>query len=59
MSREQMAYKLGCHINTLGRFERSDTAPPLDVLERLCELVGAELVIREKGNAGSGEDAGY
>jgi transcriptional regulator with XRE-family HTH domain len=35
--------------NTLSRYETGDRLPPLDIAERICEILGAELVVREHG----------
>ena len=35
---------------TLSRYVTGEVAPPLDIAEKICELLGAELVIRETGN---------
>lgn len=59
MSREQLSDIAGCHANTLGRFERGEKAPTVDVFEKICAALGAELVIREKQDARIREDACY
>jgi len=46
----ELADMIPVQQNTLSRYVTGDMMPRLDVCERICELLGAELVIREKGN---------
>lgn len=44
-------YKLAAMIpvseNTMSRYVTGDKVPPLDICEKICEILGAELVIKE------------
>lgn len=46
----QLARQIPRHPNSITRYETGDDFPPLDVAEKIVSLLGAELVIREKGN---------
>jgi len=46
----ELADMIPVQRNTLSRIVTGDSVPKLDICERICELLGAELVIREKGN---------
>jgi len=35
--------------NTFSRYMTGEVIPPLDICEKICRILGAELVIREKG----------
>jgi len=47
INQEQLADKVNCHASSIGRWERGDDFPKLDVAERIVKALGAELVIRE------------
>lgn len=44
----ELAAMIPVNKNTLTRYTSGDRVPPLDVVEKICEIFGAELVIREK-----------
>lgn len=46
----ELADMIPCNPNTLSRYVTGEKIPPLDVAERICEVLGAELVIKEKGD---------
>lgn len=46
----ELADMIPCNANTLSRYVTGEKIPPLDVAERICEVLGAELIIREKGD---------
>lgn len=52
LSQEQLAKRVKCHETSIGRWERGEQSPPLDITERIVKTFGAELVIREKGIEG-------
>ena len=43
----QLAEMIPVQENTLSRYVTGDMMPRLDICERICELLGAELVIKE------------
>ena len=45
-----LAEMIPVHKNTLSRYVTGDNYPSLDVCEKICEIFGAELVIREKND---------
>ena len=47
-----LAKEIPINANTLSRYETGERLPTLDVAERICELFGAEIIIREKGIEG-------
>jgi len=47
-----LAKMIPTNKNTLSRWETGDRLPTLDNAERLAEIFGAELVLREKGYDG-------
>lgn len=49
LTQDQLANKAGYHTTTIGRWERGEQFPRMDELENVLEVLGAELVIREKG----------
>ena len=48
----QMALGNLLHVqqHTVCRWETGETYPKLDMVEQICKILGAELVVREKGN---------
>ena len=48
----ELAKEIPVNANTLSRYETGERLPTLDVAERICELFGAEIIIREKGIEG-------
>lgn len=46
----ELARMIPVSADTLSRYVIGDRVPPLDVAEKICEIFGAELIIREKGN---------
>lgn len=50
INQDQLADKINCHASSIGRWERGDDFPKLDVAERIVKYLGAELVIRETRN---------
>ena len=46
----ELAKMIPMNPGTLSRYVTGEVAPPLDIAEKICELLGAELVIRETGN---------
>lgn len=50
INQDQLADKINCHASSIGRWERGDDFPKLDVAERIVKYLGAELVIREVRN---------
>ena len=45
----ELARMIPVNKNTLSRYTSGEKTPPLEVVEKICEIFGAELVIREKG----------
>ena len=39
---KQMAETLGCHLNSLGAFERGISIPRQDLLDKICSIIGEE-----------------
>lgn len=52
LSQDQLARRVKCHTTSIGRWERGEQSPPLDITERIVKTFDAELVIREKGIEG-------
>ena len=50
INQDQLADKINCHASSIGRWERGDDFPKLDVAEQIVKYLGAELVIRETRN---------
>lgn len=46
----ELARMIPINSNTLSRYVTGEKLPSLDIAERICEIFGAELVIREKGD---------
>lgn len=46
----EFAKMIPVNKNTLSRYETGEKMPTLDVAERIAELLGAEIVIKEKGH---------
>ena len=49
----QLARMIPMHENTLSRYETGDKSPSLEIAERLCEIFGAELVVKVYGREDS------
>lgn len=49
MLQGELSRMIPLNKNTLSRYETGDRLPPLDIAERICEILGAELVVREYG----------
>lgn len=49
LAQYQLAKMIPCNKNTLNGYLTGNNRMPLDVAEKLCKILGAELVIREKG----------
>ena len=49
MYQTDLGAKIKCHGNSIGRWERGEDYPPLDIVEQIVKLFGAEIVIRESG----------
>lgn len=47
MRQDVLAGMIPVNKNTLSRYVTGEKTPPLDVVEKICEIFGAELVIRE------------
>ena len=56
MYQRDLARKTQCHENSIGRWERGEGTPTLEQAEQIAKVFGAELVIREKGIDGEGEE---
>ena len=41
----RLAQKIGVHLNTIIRWESGTQFPPLDMAEKIIEVLGSELVI--------------
>ena len=54
INQDQLADKVNCHASSIGRWERGDDFPKLDVAERIVKALGGELVIRETRNEADG-----
>jgi len=52
LNQVDLAKMIPTNKNTLSRWETGDRLPTLDNAERLAEIFGAELVLREKGYDG-------
>lgn len=48
MSRTRLADKVGVHYNSILRWETGTQFPPLDMAERLIEVLGGKLVLYER-----------
>lgn len=48
-SQEQLADRVNCHTTSIGRWERAEDYPKLDVAEDIIKAFGAEILIREHG----------
>ena len=48
MSRARLADKVGVHYNSILRWETGTQFPPLDMAERLIEVLGGKLVLYER-----------
>ena len=48
LNQEQLADLVKCHTTSVGRWERGEQSPPLDITERIVKAFGAEIVIRER-----------
>lgn len=42
-----LANKTGCHVNSIGRWERGEDYPTLEQAEKIVSTLGGELVIKE------------
>lgn len=42
LSQEEFSQQLGIHKNSLGRYERGDSTPGADVVERICTIFGVD-----------------
>ena len=49
LAQYQLAKMIPCNENTLHGYLAGNNRMPLDVAEKICTILGAELVIREKG----------
>ncbi len=47
LNQEVLADIVDCHASSIGRWERGEDYPKLDVVERIVKALGAEIVIRE------------
>lgn len=47
MNQDTLADIVECHTSSMGRWERGEDYPKLDVVERIVKALGAEIVIRE------------
>ena len=45
----ELAKMIPLNPGTLSRYVMGDVMPPLDIAEKICSILGAELIIREKG----------
>lgn len=45
MNQSRLAKKLGVHYNSIIRWESGTQFPPLDMAEKIVEVLGSELVI--------------
>lgn len=45
MTQERLAKKVGVHVNTIIRWETGTAFPPLDIAEKLIEVLGGKLVL--------------
>jgi len=45
----EIAKMIPVNKNTFSRYMTGEVVPPLDICEKICRILGAELVIREKG----------
>ena len=52
-NQHELARLIPIHENTLSRYETGDKSPALDVAERICEIFGAELLIKVYGREDS------
>ena len=52
----ELARMIPLNPGTLSRYVIGDVFPPLDIAEKICEILGGELVIREKGYDTEGEE---
>ena len=50
INQQELADKMNVQQHTISRWETGETYPKLDYVEQICKTLGAELVIREKGN---------
>jgi len=55
LSQEELAGKMGKHVNTVGRWERSEQEPPIDTLKNLAGNLGVSLakLLGEDGAPGT------
>ena len=49
MLQRDLAAKAHCHETSIGRWERGEDSPTLDMMEQIAKVLGAELILREKG----------
>ena len=54
----QFAPMIPVNVNTLSRYESGDRVPTWDVIEKIAELVGAQILIREKADYEREEERG-
>ncbi len=50
ITQEAFGHMVLSNKNTVSRWETGDRYPTLDVLERIVHVLGAEIIIREKGD---------
>ena len=46
-SQERLGMKTGYHANSIRRFEQGCQFPPLDMAEKIINVLGAELIIND------------
>lgn len=39
LTQEEVAYKVGIHVSTLGRIERGESNPPLQTINRIAQAL--------------------
>lgn len=39
MTQEELAYKIGIHVSTLGRIERGESNPPIQTVNRIAQAL--------------------
>ena len=47
LNQDALADIVGCHTTSMGRWERGEDFPKLDMVEQIIKALGAEIVIRE------------
>ena len=50
MSQKRLAQKVGVHYNSIIRWETGTQFPPLDMAEKIVQVLGGVLTIGEKEN---------